>query len=840
MLGHYFHTALRNFARFKLSTGINVLCLTVGLMCFLAAMGVARYIQSSDRQWKNADRTFVITERLMSPARGFDTGVVPWTSPPIARHLQEDIPGLEAVARIEDLDDPLTVVSSDGTKASAYVAGAEADLLRIFDLPFKIGRAVNALDEPGSIVLSLDLAAKLFGNRPALGERVLLENSVEVTVTGVLAPISQPSQFGDSTSNAVRFEALISLDVLHDLTRKARGRSRDEDPATSQWGSVPFITYVLLPKDGSVSREFLSSRLDGFAERHAPAERLAAATYQFGAVPVSTVWAAMLDNQVMRGTGISIVVVLKLLGSVVLFMSCLNYANSATAQAMARMKEAGLRKVLGGSRRQIAFQYIFEAALLTTTALAISIAALKAAAPLLASFSVHVALFPPGPLSVVAFAILIISAVSVAGGLYPGVVLARIRPAESLQWGKTRQGNAFVAKILVSMQFGAASLLLIGATVVYLQNAQLRRNAISASSDPVVVIGNDLRISKVNFDSLRNELLSNPDIKAVGMMGELPWVNGWGTLSLTRSLESDAKEISPVFNIVTEDSLATLGIEIVAGRSFDREHADDVMPTTNFRALDTGRTYAIVIDSAAAEQLGWRTPAEAIDQLAYIPFSHFGMGQDQPVRIIGVAQTKPLLLTAPASGISSTMYIQLPPGMGYPIVRISRENIPATLRAIDSAWNGLAPNFSVNRRFLDELFEQAYITYERINHMVAGLAFAAFAVAAMGLFGMASFVASRRIHEVGVRKTLGATSSQIVSLLLRDFSKPVVIANLAAWPLAYFAAQSYLANFLSRISLTPTPFIVSFLITLLIAWIAVSSQTLRAARLNPGTVLRYE
>jgi putative ABC transport system permease protein len=246
-----------------------------------------------------------------------------------------------------------------------------------------------------------------------------------------------------------------------------------------------------------------------------------------------------------------------------------------------------------------------------------------------------------------------------------------------------------------------------------------------------------------------------------------------------------------------------------------------------------------VIDRRLASQLGWSNPQDAVGKPIYVPFSRIGK-PDQTLHVVGVVEHKPLSLVTPEA--TANLYYFIPDAAGFSqvLVRISSSDVAAALTAIDSAWTRLSPNIPLSRQFVDEVFEYNYATFSRANMMIASLAALALAISTLGLFGMALFVATRRRHEIGVRKTLGATTSRITVLLLRDFSKPVLIANVLAWPIAYFAARSYLSVFVHRIELNPLPFIASAALALLVAWIAVAGQTLRAARTRPADVLRYE
>jgi putative ABC transport system permease protein len=305
---------------------------------------------------------------------------------------------------------------------------------------------------------------------------------------------------------------------------------------------------------------------------------------------------------------------------------------------------------------------------------------------------------------------------------------------------------------------------------------------------------------------------------------------------VTRSLDAAVTSTGMGDNVVGHDFFSTLEMTVAAGRVFDEQHADDLLPTGD--ASGNARAYNAVVDRAAATRLGWNDPQAAIGQTVYVPWWNANRPPDQ-VRIVGVVENKPLALLGPA-GLQANIYRLNPTTANYPVIRISRNDIPGALEAIDAAWRKLAPSVPLNRRFGDELFEQSYQLFDAINKVFAGLAAFAFAISMMGLFGMAVHVTNGRTHEIGIRKTLGASVEQVVSLLLWDFSKPVAAANLLAWPLGFLAMLMYLRLFVQRMTLTVWPFVLSLVITVLIAWFAVGIHTFRAARRKPAAVLRYE
>jgi len=554
-----------------------------------------------------------------------------------------------------------------------------------------------------------------------------------------------------------------------------------------------------------------------------------------------------LDAQLLGGARglISITSVLFGLGSLVLLVACVNYANLATARAVRRAREIGLRKVIGARRTQLVAQYLLEAGVLTATALAVAIGVVALLArPVYDAVGVDMRTATFGNAGFWLFIAALLGIVTLLGGAYPAFVLSRVRPIEALRIGKIRLGPRFASTLLVGAQFTAASFLLIAVMVMNAQNSALARTGLGTTRDQHIVINNFRPVTGVDGNLLRAEIERLPQVKGVTEMGASPWGDNVNLELLSRSPEETTSPRTAFSNNVGYDFFATLDIPVLAGRVFDREHNDARPQNQNRGATDSTppTPINIVIDNVLATQLGFRSPSEAVDQTVYFPGI---LGQSaQPLVVIGVVETHPLFLRG--FGATSNVYTLAGPGAQNLIARLSADDISGGVAAIDAAWRRLGARVPLQRRFMDDLFNESFDKFKRLSEVFVGLTTFAFFISIIGLFGMAVQVAGRRVHEIGVRKSVGARQSQMVLMLLRDFSKPVLIANLIAWPLALLAAQPYLRVFIQRIPfslwlpLSLWPCAASLVIVLLIAWAAVGSQAWRAARANPATVLRFE
>jgi putative ABC transport system permease protein len=823
MFKHYLTTALRHFREHKIITSINVVCLTIGLVCFLAIYAMITYISSGDKHFANSDRIYFLQQGIKSTVSSTFSSAV------AARYLKADFPKLETVARATinvgiGTEVPITTGEAKGFFHIAY---ADPEFLEVFALPFLTGDSRNALRSPRSAVISKDLAQRLFGSVPDANAKSLrLQDGTVLTVRGVVDELKKPSHItttGDESTPNVRFDVLISMDVL-----EADFISHHQ---TMSWGSPPLVfTYMVLPKDGSLTLDALRNGLKSFGARHANTD---GKEFAFEPVLVSDYWLSGVGS--VSGTDKNgPKMMFYFLGLVVLLISCLNYANLATAQAATRAKEIGMRRAMGARRVQIIVQFMMEAALLSIAALGFALVII--AIGLVALPTPDVAAVVANVLTTARFWLLLLALivlVTVAAGLYPAFVLSAVRPLDALRVGKSRSGGRFMPRLLVGLQFAGASFLLISMLVIGSQNRFVKQSVLGNASDALVALSNNVPAAGVDYEVLRRDWLQQPDIKDVTASLATPWTMITMTSAVSQKTDVDARTMRTAQNHVHYDFFSTLDIKLLAGRLFDREHAGDSIFKPSGEPNDQAN---IVIDKILAEQNGWLRPDDALGKVLYVMDNKT---HTQPRTVVGVVEHKPMSVLT-TGGSTSNMYLLDPAASVYPIIRISNRDVAVALKEIESAWNKLAPSVALKIRFADDLMNRNYQSFGSMETVFNVVATLATLISILGLIGMSLQVIGRRQHEIGVRKTLGASVHNIVRLLLIDFSKPVVAANFIAWPLAFVAMSGYLSLFAQRTTLSVVPFALALLLTVLIAWIAVGAQSTRAARLSPATVLRSE
>jgi putative ABC transport system permease protein len=833
VLRHYIVNALRGFWRFKVTALVNLLGLTLAIVCFIATyLFIDTLLRNGDLQWKKAGRTYALTEELWTTPTNKMIPAFPAVDAGVAKYLRADLPGLEAVARGLPLGQLPAAAEDRGTHL--FAAAVDPEFLEIFDLRPLEGELHGALGSAHSAIITAHGAQELFGTtRNVVGKTVLLQNQVQVAIAAVIEDLPAGSHMSDSPTSALRFDLLVPMDFIKALSHpEAYGFPLNPDDP--QWGNDSYPTYALLPADGSITLRQLQDTLRAFPARHVPKGQIITV---YGAVPMTHMKLAAFEA-LTNNRGIPLTVSPFLLDALILAIACLNYANLTVAIATTRAREIGMRKVLGATQPHLIRQYLVEAALLGCAALLLVLVGTALAVPALdRAFGLQFTLGSLLRPELWGLVFLLLAFISLAGGAYPAFVLARIRPVESLRAATVRAGPRFVPTILVGVQFAAASFLLVVALLMTAENQVLQRVGLRPDRDPVVVIGNNIAQVGVPYESLRNELLRDPNIKSVSASLLAPWQNGGPHQALRRTLDNSSNALVSMMNIIHYDYFRTIGLRVLAGRDFDREHAD---PSFNWdpSADRTGGAPAVILDRSLTRKLGWSSPQQAIDQSVYLAAPWDNTQPGRPMRVVGVVEDGYPRLVGPNTDVN--FFVLNPAASNVPLISIDRNDIPAALRHIDAIWKGLAPKVPVRRDFMDAMFNDAYELFASISTVLTGLSAFAFVIAIMGLIGMAIHITSRRMREIGIRKTLGASARGLLLMLLRDFSKPVLIANLIAWPFAYFAGQLYFNLFTQRASLTPEPFVVSLIITLLIAWLAVGAQALRAATVKPASVLHMD
>jgi putative ABC transport system permease protein len=828
MLLHLLGVAYVRSVRAPFTTLAKVATLAGGLACFVTVFGLAAFWTDADRHFSNAERILVVSSTRVNDTLGSLRS--PATSRHVAEYLRTDFARLEAVARLTPLSERglrMPVALGDRS-ARLFVVAADPEFLHIFDLPF-LGGDSNALRRPRSAIVTKETAERLLGRVDAVGASLLVANGVEVTITGVVDRIPEPSHLGRFGA-AVAFDVIVSGDVYDEV----RGAA---DPAPEEWLLADAVTYVLLPADGSFTATELAAQLDAFVARHVPAQQLATTRLTLEVVPLSRALSLFVNNGALSRVGLTPGALLLAIGALVLLVACLNFANLATADALSRAREVGLRKALGASRFQLLRQHLLETGLLVSAALVAALSFVALLAPAVeraVGIDLRDTLFArPATWPVVAVVLVITTLVA---GVYPSTVLARTLPSAVLPGATPRVRPRRLSSLLTGAQFAAATFLVIAAIVIYDQNEYLERRPHGTDAGHLLVIENVPAETRLEQSALQAELGALPQVGAVTAMSPRPWAGNAGVLRISRTPDAASAATTSLFFAVADQFFATFDMPLIVGRALDDrrdggpgDRPDEFVPRS------------MVIDRSLSKALGFATPNEAVGATVYVHSQNFSAADaPTPRAVVGVVEDKPLTVFS-VIGRRPIAYQYYPSRMlTTNVVRIAGGDVPGALERIDALWRNRVPGVPIDRRFADDDFELSLGFFTSVSRVFVALAGAALAIAIVGLFAMASVAMSRRIGEVGIRKVLGAETNQIALMLLASSVRPVIVAGLVAWPLAYLIARLYLSAFMEPITLTPVPFLLGLACTASVAGAVVFSRTLRAARTNPAVVLRHE
>jgi putative ABC transport system permease protein len=827
MIKNWLRIALTNWLTHKLYAAINVLGLSVGLVCFLLIMLFVRYELGYDSFFPDADRIYRVspdyTESTLGPER--HPAGAPATLAPLLREAQFD--GVEAVARIGGQH--ALVARGQRVFYEENFRWADPEIFDIFRFQWLSGTAEDALSAPLSVVLSETMARKLFDRTDVLGETFELENSWILTVTGVIADIPANSHLSA--------DLIVGMDTAWAVLEFDYSRN---------WFYTNFHTYVLL-EEGATSGALLEqlrattarmTEVPVFAER-----ALDFTAAPFTAYPLEDIHLYGGREGEMRAAGsVRFVATFSAIAACLLLIACINFMNLSTARASTRVREVGMRKTLGANRSQLILQFLGEALAFAGVALILALVVIELLLPVFSAlidrplqFST---LFEPG---FFLFMIAITLGTGVVAGAYPAFYLSAFNPARVLKPDtQTFAGGTLLRNALVVVQFFIAITLIVATLVVYKQMQYVKNSELGFARERMVILwGTHNEGLGASWPALKQEFLQQGGITHVTEADMYP---GRAADRRFRVEGGTPEGLNMLAKRVGFGFFDTYDIALRAGRYLDESFSTDVFlppPNVEQGVQPTGN---YVLNETAARQLGW-TPETAIGKRLEMDFSNdFSLvvaGQ-----VVGVVEDihleslhepiRPLVYYTPALNWGSL------PSFDIATVRLAEGNIEQALAAIDATWRRFNPDIPLLRHFLDTDFEALYQNEERQGQLFTLFALLTIGLACLGLFGLASYTVERRRKEIGVRKVFGGSVWRIVLLLTHDFSRLVLIANVLAWPLAYVAMSRWLENFAYRIDLTPLIFIGSGLIALSIAWATVGGTAAKAANAKPVLALRYE
>ncbi|WP_420429900.1 ABC transporter permease [Kordiimonas sp.] len=808
MFKNYMMTAMRNLLRYKQYTLINILGLAVGLAACLLILLYVNFELSYDRWIPENDRVMRV-EALAYDRDGNFSDNVESLQPVAAPIFAEQVESIEQFSRL--LDDSVAL-AVDGNAFEQEITIADPGVFDLMGITLLEGDAATALNSPDAIVLSLSDSRRVFGEQSPLGRVVKINGEHTLKVTGVMPDWPKASD--------IEVHAFIpgTTPVFDHMPWRL-----------TSWGSFSGPTYVRL-KEGA-SPELVAEEMNALAIRVGPSNRFQdrindgiKPQYEFHLTKAVD---AHLKSDTRGGNGrgsIASLITAAVIAFLILAIAIINVANLGTMLAMKRVREVAIRKALGAEGRHLMMQILVESVALTFLSMLIGVAMAEASLPVFSELMnrelTSAQIYGPAML------VTLIGCTTLVGiicGLYPALVAVRFRPVDYLAGVKPKLGSRF-RNALIIVQFAATIGLLATCLVVFMQAEYAKSKNAGFNSAQMLEIGGISRPIVLQREKAFREALARiGGVEAVAAAHGMPGhdYNNWNGLTLNNGVSKDMRRFS-----VSEELLPMLGVKVLAGRLFDKNRAADARTEP-----DKGASGAIILNDLAYRELGFASPEEAIGQ-------EVRTWGDFRSTIIGVVEN--LRTRSARSEPSPTYYWIGPHEYRHVVVKVKREGMAETLATVDQVWREFFPDLPIGRQFVDDAFAEYYDNERRQGWLLLFSASVMVIIAVMGLYGLAALATERRSREIGIRKVLGARSHNIVRLLLWQFSTPVLVANLIAWPIAWWSLSEWLESFVDRISLSPFPFLVAGLGVLAVAWVTIIGHTLKVARANPIKALRYE
>jgi putative ABC transport system permease protein len=519
-----------------------------------------------------------------------------------------------------------------------------------------------------------------------------------------------------------------------------------------------------------------------------------------------------------------------LIALLIMIVACFNFMNLATARATLRAREIAIRKAVGATRPQLIVQFLGEALLMALLSLLIALALVEVLLPVYDAFLSRPIVF--NYLADWSLLMAIVASAILAGllsGVYPALVLSSFRPADALKTSvSTQTGSGLVRMALVVSQFAVSIGLGIAAIVVFSQISFVRNINLGFDRDEIMILRGISKLSASAAESFARALRANPEVTEVALSNGVPF-DFFNVNNILAKTPGSAQSFTIRVVTASPEFPSVYGMRLVAGRLLSSARGEDAFSSFPFSGADADANRNVLINIEAARRLGYDAE-EAVGKVMLC-----ALGQARIAGVLADSKTDGV-----RDAVLPAVYVNYPSGNTLLSVRLLGKKIPETLAFIDKTWASFAPNSAIERYFLDDAFENLFKADEKLGVMFSCFVGIAIAISCLGLFGVAAFTAERRTKEIGLRKAFGARTRDIVRLLLWQFSIPVLIANLIAWPVAYYYLHHWLESYAYRISLNPLYFLTAGGIALGIAWITILGHALRIARASPILALRYE
>ncbi len=801
MLKNYFKTAWRNIIRHPFYAMVNMVGLFAGItFSFLIGAYVWGELQVN-QELKNANRQYFLKSIWKDPNMGNEIT----TFGPLAKRLKQDYPSI--VANYYRWDGITSVVSKGNKHLREHIQLGDSTLLSMYGFELLHGNAATALVNPFSVVITKDIAIKYFDKTDVVGETINIQSFTganrDFAITGVLKGLADNSVTHLNAGN-------LNTCFIPTNTYDFFGRM-----GFDLWSNIYIPSYIELQSGASIAG--LNNAIKKIIHENAPdgfKEKI-----KIEAIPMAEYYLQQNNGVIKR-----MLYTLSFVGLFILLMAVVNFINIAISSSGYRMKEIGLRKVMGGLKSQVILQFLTESFILVLFATAMAVAAYPLAAPVFNGIvGKNIPTLSSFPLLFILIPIALVFIVGLLVGIYPAFVLSSINTVNSLK-GKliTVKENILLRKSLVGFQFVTALVVLISAVIVAQQVSHFFGKSLGYNKELIVAsqVPRDWSPAGVRkMETIRDAFALMPEVSAVSLSFEIPNGNNSNSPSVYK-MGSDSSKAIPMQALITDEHyLNTYQIKLKTGAFFDR------------RKLDSGK---VVLNEKAIEALGYKDASTAIGQLVRIPGDatvfaikgvtndfHFGSMQQgiQPMAFFNVT----------TSVVHRYLSFKLKPG-----------NISASIDAIQKKWASLMPSSSFEYSFMDDTLKKLYATELQLKKAAYTATTLSLIIVLLGILGLVTLSLQKRTKEIGIRKVLGASVSNIVLLFIKDFATVIIISALLACPVAYWIMNNWLQNYASHITISAFPFSVAVAVLGLFTFLLISMRTVKSANINPIKSLRTE
>ena len=808
MFKKFFTYALRSMRKKYGYIFLNIGGLAIGLTSFLFITLYVVHELSYDRFHKDYENIYRLKVVGRMAGGVLDQAV---TAAPMAQAMLNDYPEVLHATRVTQMGAWLIIFGENKFNEDG-VLFADSTFFNVLDFKLLKGDPKTALVRPRSIILTEEYVKKYFGNKDPMGQKMIVEaDTILYTVTGVVQDVPDNSH--------IKFDMLASMSTYPDMANN------------QNWVSHNFYTYIVV-KDGT-EKSALQDKFQGMVTKYVGPQiqqilgysiddfRKAGNEFSYVLEPLKDMHLKGATQYNLEPMGsLTTVYIFAVIALLILIIAIINYVNLATARSAGRAKEVGIKKVAGVNKSGLISQFLGESVIIVTIAAVVAVLLVYALTPFfnqLIGKELSVTLFDnvTGVLLLVALVIV----VGISAGFYPSFVLASFNPVEVLK-GTLNPGSMSkkFRGLLVVLQFTVSIVIIIGSIIVYSQLNFMTKKDLGFKKENLVIIRRPDAFFR-QLEPFRDQLLQIPGVEKVGFSRQVPGTN-FSNNAFFNDEDPEKKTYLLQQAQVSLDFPQALGVQLLEGRFFSREYATD--------------SNSVLINEAAVRSLGLKDP---VGKNILQPR---GPQQFQKLKIIGVM--KDFNITSMHKAIDPVCFTIMRRGVGdqYATVRLTGQDIPATIRAIEQKWQTFTTMQPFQYEFFSDTWDHLYTSEMKTGKIFILFSILAVLIACLGLLGLMTFITNKRTREIGIRKTYGASIQVVLRLLSREVVYLILISSLIAYPIAYFGSKYWLDGFASKVNISPLVYILATVAALAIGWLSISYQTLKAASYNPASALRIE